>query len=539
MPLTVRRPTEPGPHSSLSSALTPPPNPKPLITASEMFPALEKLVLSAQSEVLLAFRIFDASTKLRSPEAKDLDLTSWADLFAHTAKRGVTLRLLLADFDPVFAADLHRAAWISAGRFAARINDAPNVEIICALHDCTPAPLWSQVFAPQIRKRRALLRAKPHEHLTQAQLRALKGPYQLRPITLHQKFALIDQTTAIIGGIDVDERRWDDHDHDQRPEDTWHDVSMLVSGGITADLRRHFSQCWDRARDGCGTVFSASVSPVKNPLDQSDSNTLKTSESQDKPTTHSRMSLLRTVSTHAKGPFRFGPVTQIREHETAHLDAFAKAKRSIYIETQFLRHMPLAHALAERAKEVPDLNLILVLPTEPERVIFGGSTGMDARHAQALQMRCLALLRRAFEDRLAVVSPAQPRPAPNGTPMPVAGSGIIYLHSKVTLVDDQVGIVGSANLNGRSLTWDTEASVRFHDPKVIQDLRKRLANKWLGDIQQQTDPRGFEQAVFWNNAAKDAERTPPQDRETMILPYPETRNRRFARYIPILPAAMF
>lgn len=492
---------------------------RPLVTAAEMFPELETLVLNARHEILLAFRIFDARTALRSDAARDLGLNTWADLIAHVAARGISIRLLLSDFDPVFTADLHRDAWASAGRFAARTASHPNTEIICAMHDCAPAPLWEYAFALPIRARLAQLRGLPHEKLTSQQLRAIQGDYHLRPVTLHQKFAVIDGAEAIIGGIDVDDRRYDDDTHDQRPEDTWHDVSMRVSGPITDHIRTHFADCWARARDRCGTLFSESATPVPDPRS---------------PTPGSGPRLLRTVSSRGSGAARFGPTTETREHETAHLEAFAQAERSIYVETQFFRHFPLARALAQRAKEAPDLQLILVIPTEPERIIFGRDNGMTARHAQALQIRCLRVLRRAFGDRMSIVSPAQPRPAPDGTPMPVAGSGIIYLHSKVTLVDDTTAIVGSANLNGRSLLWDTEASVQFFDAEAIDALRERLARKWLRD-----DAGDITRAATWTRAAETAAATAPEQRETMVLPYPETRNRRFARYIPILPAAMF
>lgn len=493
---------------------------RPLVTAAEMFPTLEDMVLSAKSEILLSFRIFDARTTLRSDAARDLGLSTWADLIAHVAERGLSIRMLLADFDPVFTADLHRAAWASAGRFAARTATHPRTEIICALHDCAPAPLWQRIFALPVRARLKDLREQPHERLTSLQHRALQGEYDLRPVTLHQKFAVIDGQRAVIGGIDVDERRWDDDSHDQRPEDTWHDVSMEVSGPVARDIRRHFANCWNRARGRCGTIFSADATPLEAGSPHFD--------------TQTSPRLLRTLSTHGSGPARFGPKTEARDHETAHLDAFARAERSIYIETQFFRHLPLARALAERAGDRPDLNLILVIPTEPERIIFGRDNGMTARHAQALQLRCLRVLRRAFRDRLAIVSPAQPRPAPDGTPMPVEGSGIIYLHSKVTLVDDKTGIVGSANLNGRSLLWDTEASLQFDDPATITGLRDRLAGKWLGDTAGPAD-----RAATWTAAARTAAKTAPEDRDAMILPYPEGRNRRFARYVPILPAAMF
>lgn len=498
---------------------------RPLVTAAEMFPELEEMVLSANREVLLAFRIFDARTNLRSDAATSLGLKTWADLLDHMADRDVSIRLLLSDFDPVFTADLHRAAWASAGRFAARMADHPKAEIICAMHDCAPAPMWEWAFAFPIRKRLAELEGQPHERLTSQQLRALQGDYHLRPVTLHQKFAVVDGVNAIIGGIDVDERRWDDDSHAQRPEDTWHDVSMRVSGAVCDEIRNHFSDCWTRARAHCGTLFSETATDLPETSLQG---------TPDKTPETTGLRLLRTLSSRASGAARFGPVTEVREHETAHLDAFATAKDSIYIETQFFRHLPLARALAKRAQEEPNLQLILVIPTEPERVIFGRDNGLTARHAQALQLRCLHVLRRAFGDRLAIVSPAQPRPAPEGTPMPVEGSGIIYLHSKVTLIDDQSGIVGSANLNGRSLLWDTEASLQFEDPHTTAALRGRLARKWLGQ-----DAKDFERAETWVRAAETAADIAPEDREAMILPYPESRNRRFARFVPVLPAAMF
>ena len=492
---------------------------RPLVTAAEMFPELETLVLNAKQEILLSFRVFDARTRLHSDEAKDLGLNTWADLIAHVSTKGVSIRMLLSDFDPVFTADLHRDAWASASRFASRTADHANTEIICAMHDCAPAPLWEYAFSLPVRSRLAQMRGQPHEKLTSQQLRAIQGDYHLRPVTLHQKFAVIDRKHAIIGGIDVDDRRYDDDTHDQRPEDTWHDVSMRVSGPITDHIRAHFADCWARARDRCGTTFSEETTEVQDPQT---------------PTIDDGPRLLRTVSRRGTGAARFGPVTEVKEHESAHLEAFAKAKRSIYIETQFMRHLPLAHALAKRAKEEPDLQLIMVIPTEPERVIFGRDNGMTARHAQALQIQCLNKLRHAFGDRLAILSPAQPRPAPDGTPLPVEGSGIIYLHSKVTLVDDATAIVGSANLNGRSLLWDTEASVQFDDAKAIDNLRERLARKWLCD-----NAGNITQAETWMTAAETAASRPPAERETMVLPYPEQRNRRFARYVPILPSAMF
>jgi two-component sensor histidine kinase len=71
-----------------------------LITASEAFPAFEREVLRARAEIWASFRIFDPSTRLRSPEARAVGETWW-DLVVHTLRRGVAIHLTLADFDPV------------------------------------------------------------------------------------------------------------------------------------------------------------------------------------------------------------------------------------------------------------------------------------------------------------------------------------------------------------------------------------------------------------------------------------------------------
>ena len=120
--------------------------------------------------------------------------------------------------------------------------------------------------------------------------------------------------------------------------------------------------------------------------------------------------------------------------------------------------------------------------------------------------------------------------------MPVNGAGIIYLHSKVTLVDDHTGIVGTANLNGRSMRWDTEASLMFHDADSIRHLRDRLSRYWLRG---RAEGQDLSKAATWQRIALDTAMLEPADRTALLLPWPERRNRRFARFIPILPPEMF
>lgn len=506
---------------------------RPLVTAAEMFPKLETLCLQAREEILMSFRIFDPQTRCRSAAAAELGLATWGELLAHVAARGVKLRLLIADFDPVFTPDLHRNAWEAGTGFGRRLmarageGDAPflGAEVLVAQHEARSAPFWQTIFSSRIRRALEGLKARSPGRLTALQLQALNGRISLRPATLHQKFAVVDGQKAIIGGIDIDERRWDDEDHDRRAEETWHDVSVAVAGAVAGDMRRHFAECWDRAIDSDAACFAAEPTPVSTtgPLPAK---------------LHSALGprLLRTLSQGRRSALAIGPAADVTEHEEAHLAAFDSAERFIYIETQFFRHLPLARALARAARRAPDLNCVLILPTEPERVIFDGADGIDARHEQALQMRCLGHLRRAFGDRLAVLAPSQPRPAPRHTQKPLNGAGVVYLHSKVTLVDDTLGIIGSANLNGRSMRWDTEASLQFQDARQVQAVRDRLAQSWLRGARTGID---IHRAADWMQLARFEAALPPEQRQTFLQPWPEARNRRFARYVPILPSEMF
>ena len=50
----------------------------------------------------------------------------------------------------------------------------------------------------------------------------------------------------------------------------------------------------------------------------------------------------------------------------------------------------------------------------------------------------------------------------------------VYVHSKVTLMDDTFTIISSANLNTRSMEKDTELGIILQTGEVARDLRKRL-----------------------------------------------------------------
>lgn len=490
-----------------------------LITAAEGFPALERLAASAREELVMSFRIFEPKTRLRSPELREKGLETWSDLLADTAERGVRIRLVISDFDPVFTSDLHRLAWASASGFAEALRG--DVQIICAPHGQMAGPLWRMLMRGRIMRVLRKLRSEDGTLLTPVQRAMLKGPITLRPVTIHQKFAVVDNERCIIGGLDINERRWDTPDHERAPEETWHDVAMQVDDpDFSAALRVHFSDTWN-----------ASIESGTAPLPE----TPEHMSTDVRPQTSGNLKLVRTMSAPMHGPARLAPKAAVREHEKALIAMIGEARHHIYIETQFLRHRPIVDALVRAAERQPDLQLVIILPPAAERVLFDSDVGWDARHGHALQVEAAERLAKAYYENLAMISPGQSEQAEEGA-ADVLRSGPIYVHSKVTLVDDRVGMVGSANLNGRSLRWDTEASVQFRSPEDVKALRERLAKIWLGP---RLGAGSTTQARTWRQAALANAAVPPEEREGFALPYPNATGKKFSRLVPVLPADMF
>ena len=497
------------------------------LTASEAYPALERQFLEARSHIVAGFRVFDLRTKLRSAQAKAIGAT-WYDLITHTLERGVSFRLILTDFDPVVRPASHRMTWRAMRRLicAGEASGRPDLlHVTVAMHPArigfgASVLLWPKTMreiAIETKRLNSLdtnaakndLSAMPllAQHVTGAHpnfrpnFRSLP---RLVPTTHHQKIAVFDGTTAYIGGLDLDERRYDTPDHDRPAEDTWRDCQIMTSGPVAQDVETHLNEM---------LKCTAGRKPP-SPLPQ----------------------LLRTLS----GPkndasFGLSPQPLVTEIEDAHLRCVASAKSLIYFETQFFRSRPLANALAKAAKANPDLHLLIVLPAAPEDVAFEGSKKSDARYGEYLQAKCLDQVAQAFGDRFLAVAPAQPKTSKRDDRGALKAAPLVYVHSKVSIFDDQTAIVSSANLNGRSLRWDTEAGMMLTDQKDVTALMSRCFQHWLPDHDQ---PPLQKTVKLWRKRAHENAQTPPEDRHGFILPYPIAPGRRFGRNLPGVPEEM-
>ena len=425
---------------------------KVLVTAEEAWPAFEQAVLNARHEMIAGFRIFDMRTRLRSAAARAVG-RDWFDLLAHALERGVTIHLIVSDFDPVIATPLHQQAWRTVRQGAALREitgaGAEQLKVRAALHPAKAGGLPWLAFLPAVlRRRRASIAARRDAELSrEAVLLNDQSLPDLHTVTHHQKLAVIDSQTLYVGGLDLNERRFDTLKHDRNAAETWSDVQLLIKGPEARDARQHLHE------------FEAVCAGKTAP-------------------THLRH-IQRTLSAPRRFQLPFlSPRPVLSEIEAAHLAAFGRARHLIYVETQYLRANRLAEALAKRAAQLPDLTAVIILPALPEELAFDGSTGLDVKYGIALQQRALTTLRNAFGKRLTLATPVRPVMAARQTPRTLAGSPIIHVHNKVLIQDDRYALIGSANLNGRSLRWDSEVAIETTDPGRLGQIRDRLFQHW-------------------------------------------------------------
>lgn len=508
----------------------------PLITAAEVYPVLERRALKARAEIALIFRIFDTRTRLRTAEARAAaDGDDWAALLVALAARGVRIRLQASDFDPIAAASLHREAWASLRHLAERVRAVPEaagrIEAMAARHPAELGAAWRRVFAGRARKRLDLIRkhASGDLSISHPGLRpALAGdPPRLFPATHHQKLAVIDDDFAIAGGLDIDERRWDTPKHAQSADETWRDVSLALDSGAATPVGEAAARIWTdsardwRARDEGRDLLEGLATPAPWTFRPADSG-------------HSQVEVVTTRSVARGGMFAFAPRTVNDGTQRATLELIGRARRFLYVETQFLRSRVIADALAAAARDTPELELAIVLPFAPEVYAFDGHRGAAIRHGEGLQARMLRRVFKAFGDRVTVMSPAKPARRTPDDAFIAYGAGMIYVHSKVMIADAAEAMVGSANLNGRSMRWDTEVTVCWRDAPAVAAFLDELATSWLG-----AGAGPANRLATWRGAAEANRAAPPDQRKGFLLPHNPKRAARFGRLSTWLPDDMF
>jgi phosphatidylserine/phosphatidylglycerophosphate/cardiolipin synthase-like enzyme len=249
---------------------------------------------------------------------------------------------------------------------------------------------------------------------------------------------------------------------------------------------------------------------------------------------------LRTRSRRSRSPFAIGPRPDVIEIERAVIKAILGAERLIYLETQFLRLPVIVQTLVRAASRNTASQLIIVVPAAPDDVAFDDNRGADARQGEWLQVRAVRLIQKAWGDRCGVFSLAQPRPISadeNALPdrATLQGALIVYVHAKVSIFDSRDAIVGSANLNARSMRWDTETAVHWRDRESVQALQNELL---ASHFDHAVDAEGPDPLRFWSTRAQENAGCSPEQQQGYIMPYDLGAAAKTAKYRCWVPTNM-
>ncbi len=276
----------------------------------------------------------------------------------------------------------------------------------------------------------------------------------------HQKVIVVDGQVAFTGSSDFCPDRWDTSTHvDAHPRrrrsggapsffESRHELMAIVDGPAAQSLATLFAQRWQRATDEVLTPAEPSTVDVWPQHLEPDFLSMTTGLSRSEP--------------------RWRGGQEAREIEALHLASIAAATRCIYLENQYLTSPLVGAALAARLAD----------PLGPEVILISNQLSpswFDQMTMDRRRSRIMSLMRSADQyGRLRAYVPV------------TAKGASIVVHAKLSIMDDRLLHVGSANLNNRSGGFDTECDLSIEvesddspDCARIELCRNRLIAHWL------------------------------------------------------------
>jgi hypothetical protein len=312
----------------------------------------------------------------------------------------------------------------------------------------------------------------------------------------HQKFAVVDDAVAFIGGMNAKGVDWDTSAHrvyehrrmdfgdsqTQRQEVMTKDSEptfgprkdyiVRIEGPAVQDAAEVFQQRWAYQIDQ-GADYSQ----------------------------HCTDFLVDRSQPEAPGGIQVQVTATLPEpfHEQAigetWFNAVANADRYIFVEDQYWRIPMLVDVIMDRMAEVPGLRLLVV--TKPvSEWLDPGCEWTHATHQQlmaAFPSRYRTYQLRAFDT---VVTWGWDETESRFKDMD--------LHSKLLIVDDQFLSVGSANKNNRGIVYEGELNLAVLDPAWVTEARRRIFSNMLPPGTPATNDvsvwwQQFQDAAYWND----------------------------------------
>ncbi|XP_062325197.1 phospholipase D1a isoform X2 [Osmerus eperlanus] len=280
------------------------------------------------------------------------------------------------------------------------------------------------------------------------------------------------------------EKPFDDFiDRYTTPRMPWHDIASVVHGKAARDVARHFIQRWNFTKI-MKPKYRSLYYPFLLPKSHTSANQL---HYQVTDCVNTKVQVLRSAADWSAG---------IKHHEDsihqAYIQTIARSKHYIYIENQFfiscadnkMVYNRIGDAIIERIirahKEGKKFCVYVVTPLLPGfegDITTGGGNAIQAvmhfnyRTMIRGEFSIISQLKKEMDDQwMNYISFAGMR-----THAELEGSLItelIYIHSKLLIADDNTVIIGSANINDRSMLGkrDSEVAVIVEDSEMVPSI---------------------------------------------------------------------
>lgn len=324
---------------------------------------------------------------------------------------------------------------------------------------------------------RALVWANTLEYAQNAQLQLWMNGFELPPgaaplarflfdnrvphptATHHQKTVLLYQDTwtqpvAYVGGVDLDNDRWDTAHHNEsvlrrrhriaNGYAGWIDASSRLRGPAANDVAANFLARWNSPQPPL--MGNTNSQTFTNPLIDNTTNASwppLASGNSNIPAGNASVQIVRTFS--CKVGYDFAPLGEL-SLLASRVKAIGRAKNFIYVEDQYFVLVPaLLDALLAQLPHIQALVVVAQMPELSTQAVGYGKLFFDM----------VAPLQVQFPGKVHVFV--------------IKPELQVYIHTKVVLIDDVYLSIGSANWNRRSMSSDSEIAAAIVDHNTVVD----------------------------------------------------------------------
>lgn len=271
-------------------------------------------------------------------------------------------------------------------------------------------------------------------------------------------------------------------DRSKNPRMPWRDIGVVVHGTAARDVARHFIQRWNYTK-----TMKTKYKDVSFPYLLPKSHTTAIRQPITVPGSQEAMvQVLRSVDRWSAGSSECSILN-------AYIACIKESQHYVYIENQFfiscadgkMVHNEIGDAIVERILEAHRANkkfrvfvVIPLLPGFEGDISTGGGNSIQAilhftyrticRAESSIIYRLKEVVGDQWKNYFSVCGLRTHGEMPSGSLV----TELIYIHSKMLIVDDRRVIIGSANINDRSMLGkrDSELAVIVEDTETVPSV---------------------------------------------------------------------